>query len=47
MLFRSDAVHMPNVHKVAIATSSRDIHFVDVSTASCFEEVHLFGKDEV
>ncbi|XP_062331061.1 WD repeat-containing protein on Y chromosome isoform X2 [Osmerus eperlanus] len=39
----TDAVHMPNVHKVAIATSSRDIHFVDVSTASCFEEVHLFG----
>lgn len=34
---------MGNVHKVAIATDCRDLHFVDVSTASVFEDVHLFG----
>ncbi|XP_071402332.1 cilia- and flagella-associated protein 337 [Centroberyx affinis] len=39
----TDAVYMGNVHKVAIATDCRDIHFVNVSTASIFEDVHLFG----
>lgn len=39
----TDAVYLPKVHKVAIATSSRDLHFVDVSTTSCFKDVHLFG----
>ncbi|CAB1313164.1 unnamed protein product [Coregonus sp. 'balchen'] len=43
----TDAVYLPKVHKVAIATSSRDLHFVDVSTASCFEDVHLFGFTNV
>ncbi|KAK2820770.1 hypothetical protein Q5P01_023729 [Channa striata] len=39
----TDAVYMSNVHKVAIATDCRDLHFVNVSTASVFEDVHLFG----
>ncbi|XP_019938498.2 cilia- and flagella-associated protein 337 isoform X1 [Paralichthys olivaceus] len=39
----TDAVYMGNVHKVAIATDSRDLHFLDVSTANVFEDVHLFG----
>nr|XP_015211450.1 PREDICTED: WD repeat-containing protein on Y chromosome-like isoform X2 [Lepisosteus oculatus] len=39
----TDAVCMPDVHKIALATSSRDIHFFDISTASCFEEFYLFG----
>ncbi|XP_035467940.2 WD repeat-containing protein on Y chromosome isoform X4 [Scophthalmus maximus] len=39
----TDAVYMGNVHMVAIATDSRDLHFVNVSTASVFEDVHLFG----
>ncbi|XP_070783771.1 cilia- and flagella-associated protein 337 [Enoplosus armatus] len=39
----TDAVYMGNVHKVAIATDCRDLHFVNVSTASVFEDVHLFG----
>ncbi|XP_064423730.1 WD repeat-containing protein 49-like [Latimeria chalumnae] len=43
----TDAVYMPNVHKVAIATTSRDIHFFDVSTASCFEELHLYALNNV
>uniref|UniRef100_A0A8P4GJ23 Si:dkey-202c14.3 n=1 Tax=Dicentrarchus labrax TaxID=13489 RepID=A0A8P4GJ23_DICLA len=39
----TDAVYMGNVHKVAIATDCRDLHFVNVYTASVFEDVHLFG----
>ncbi|XP_036936322.1 WD repeat-containing protein 49 isoform X3 [Acanthopagrus latus] len=39
----TDAVSMGNVHRVAIATDCRDLHFVNVSTASVFEDVHLFG----
>lgn len=39
----TDAVYMGNVHKVAIATDCRDLRFVNVSTASVFEDVHLFG----
>ncbi|KAM7381893.1 hypothetical protein PAMA_012648 [Pampus argenteus] len=39
----TDAVYMGNVHKVAISTDCRDLHFVNVSTGSVFEDVHLFG----
>ncbi|XP_039991300.1 WD repeat-containing protein on Y chromosome isoform X2 [Xiphias gladius] len=39
----TDAVYMGNCHMVAIATDCRDLHFVNVSTASVFEDVHLFG----
>ncbi|XP_066560708.1 cilia- and flagella-associated protein 337 [Amia ocellicauda] len=43
----TDAVYMTNVHKIAVATTSRDIHFFDLSTANCFEEFHLFGINNV
>ncbi len=39
----TDAVCMGNVHRVVVATDCRDLHFVNVSTASVFEDVHLFG----
>ncbi|XP_061089122.1 WD repeat-containing protein 49 [Conger conger] len=39
----TDAVYLPNVHKIAVATSSRDLHFFDVSTGNVFEEFVLFG----
>ncbi|XP_058476457.1 WD repeat-containing protein on Y chromosome [Solea solea] len=39
----TDAVYMRHVHKVAIATDCKDLHFVNVSTGSVFEDVHLFG----
>ncbi|XP_044035697.1 WD repeat-containing protein on Y chromosome isoform X2 [Siniperca chuatsi] len=39
----TDAVYMGNINKVAIVTDCRDLHFVNVSTASVFEDVHLFG----
>ncbi|XP_048026029.1 WD repeat-containing protein on Y chromosome isoform X2 [Megalobrama amblycephala] len=39
----TDAVYMANVHKIAVSTLSRGIHFFDVSTTFGFEQVHLFG----
>ncbi|KAM3859581.1 cilia- and flagella-associated protein 337-like [Diretmus argenteus] len=39
----TDAVYMGNVCKVAIATGCRELHFLNVSTANVFEDVHLFG----
>lgn len=42
----TDAVSMENVHMVAVATDCRDMHFVDVSAASVFEDVHLFGTPD-
>ncbi|CAH2283330.1 WD repeat-containing on Y chromosome-like, partial [Pelobates cultripes] len=38
---------MSNVHKIAVATTSRDIHFFDVSTMNIFEEFHLYGLSDV
>ncbi|XP_028675795.2 WD repeat-containing protein on Y chromosome [Erpetoichthys calabaricus] len=43
----TDAVYMANVHKIAVATTSRDIHFFDISTSNCFEEFHLFALTNV
>ncbi|XP_056325906.1 WD repeat-containing protein on Y chromosome [Danio aesculapii] len=39
----TDAVYMANVHKIAVATLNRGIHFFDVTTASGFEQIHLYG----
>ncbi|XP_034646268.1 WD repeat-containing protein on Y chromosome-like isoform X2 [Trachemys scripta elegans] len=43
----TDAVYMANVHKIAVATTCRDIHFFDVSTANLVEEFHLFALKNV
>ncbi|XP_075760105.1 cilia- and flagella-associated protein 337-like isoform X2 [Pelodiscus sinensis] len=43
----TDAAYMANVHKIAIATTCRDIHFFDVSTANLLEEFHLFALKNV
>ncbi|KAJ0015811.1 hypothetical protein NQD34_014101, partial [Periophthalmus magnuspinnatus] len=39
----TDAVYMRNAHKVAISTDCRDIHFINISTTSAFEDFHLYG----
>lgn len=39
-------VYMANVHKIAVSTLSRGIHFFDVSTTFGFEQVHLFGMSQ-
>ncbi|KAM3922899.1 cilia- and flagella-associated protein 337-like [Leptodactylus fuscus] len=43
----TDAVYMPNVQKVAVATTGRDIHFFDVSAMTIIEEFHLFALTHV
>ncbi|XP_055876696.1 WD repeat-containing protein 49-like isoform X3 [Biomphalaria glabrata] len=43
----TDAVYMPNCQKVAIASTSRDIRFYDVSSSQYFEEYHLFAMTDV
>ncbi|RXN24029.1 WD repeat-containing on Y chromosome-like isoform X1 [Labeo rohita] len=43
----TDAVYMANVHKIAVATLSRGIHFFDVTTTCSFEQVHLFGLSHI
>ena len=40
----TDAVYMPNCHKIAVASTSRDIRFYDVTSTSYFEEFHLYCK---
>ncbi|XP_075034068.1 cilia- and flagella-associated protein 337-like [Mixophyes fleayi] len=39
----TDAVFLPNAHKIAVATTSRDIHFFDVFTMNIIEEFHLYA----
>ncbi|XP_077980125.1 cilia- and flagella-associated protein 337-like [Glandiceps talaboti] len=43
----TDAVYMPNVGKLAISSTSRDLRFWDVSTNSYFEEFHVFALTDV
>ena len=40
----TDAVTLPNVHKMAIATTNRDIYFYDMSTPIYTPLFHLCGK---
>ncbi|XP_076007836.1 cilia- and flagella-associated protein 337 [Genypterus blacodes] len=39
----TDAVYMEDARKVAIATDRRDLHFINVSRGSVFQDVHLYG----
>ncbi|XP_019371875.1 PREDICTED: WD repeat-containing protein on Y chromosome-like isoform X1 [Gavialis gangeticus] len=43
----TDAVYMANVHRIAVATTSRDIHFFEASTANLFEDIHLFALNNI
>ncbi|XP_041364011.1 WD repeat-containing protein on Y chromosome-like isoform X2 [Gigantopelta aegis] len=43
----TDAVYMPNCNKIAVASTSRDIRWYDVSTNQYFEEFHLFAMTDV
>ncbi|XP_069604801.1 cilia- and flagella-associated protein 337-like [Ranitomeya imitator] len=43
----TDAVYMPNVQKVAVATTGLDIHFFDVSGLNISEEFHMFALTHV
>ncbi|XP_068118293.1 cilia- and flagella-associated protein 337-like [Hyperolius riggenbachi] len=39
----TDAVYLSNVHKIAVATTSRNIHFFDATTMNLQEEFYLSG----
>ncbi|XP_066520049.1 cilia- and flagella-associated protein 337 [Hoplias malabaricus] len=43
----TDAVYLPNVHKVAVVSMSRDLHLIDVSASSCCKEFHVSGLSHV
>ena len=40
----TDAVAMPNVHKMALSTTNRDIYFYDMSTPTYMPQFHLCGE---
>lgn len=39
----TDAVSLPNVHKMAVSTTKRDIYFYDMSTPAYSPQFHLCG----
>ena len=41
----TDAVTMPNVHKMAISSTNRDIYFYDMSTPKYTPQFHLCGEN--
>ena len=40
----TDAVAMPNVHKMALSTTNRDLYFYDMSTPIYTPLFHLCGE---
>ena len=40
----TDACYMSNCHKIAIASTGRDIRFFDVTSSFFYEEFHLYSK---
>ncbi|XP_072501614.1 cilia- and flagella-associated protein 337-like isoform X4 [Notamacropus eugenii] len=46
-VWTTDAVYMPNVHKIAVATTSRKMYFFEVSLGPIFEDFHLFALNYI
>ena len=40
----TDAICLPNVHKLVMATTNRDLYFYDMSTPKYAAQFHLSGK---
>jgi hypothetical protein len=40
----TDAIYMSDVHKLVLASTSRDLRFFTISTETFLEEFVLFGK---
>ena len=40
----TDACYMSNCHKIAIASTGRDIRFFDVTSSFFYEEFHLYSE---
>uniref|UniRef100_A0A7N4Q0X6 EF-hand domain-containing protein n=1 Tax=Sarcophilus harrisii TaxID=9305 RepID=A0A7N4Q0X6_SARHA len=46
-IWTTDAVYMPNIHKIAVATTGRKIYFFEVSLGPIFEDFHLFALNYI
>jgi len=42
----TDAIYMPDAHKLVLATTSRDLRFFTISSETFLEEFALFGKQK-
>ncbi len=40
----TDAIYMPDTHKLVLASTSRDLRFFTISSETFLEEFILFGK---
>jgi hypothetical protein len=40
----TDAIYMPDAHKLVLASTSRDLRFFTISSETFLEEFILFGK---
>jgi hypothetical protein len=40
----TDAIYMPDAHKLVLASTSRDLRFFTISSETFLEEFALFGK---
>lgn len=43
----TDAIYMPNCHKLAIASTRRDLRFYDVAGNQIIEDYHIYGLSNV
>lgn len=43
----TDAIYMPDVHKLVLASTSRDLRFFTISSETFLEEFVLFGKSNL
>ncbi|XP_077316835.1 cilia- and flagella-associated protein 337-like isoform X3 [Lithobates pipiens] len=43
----TDAIYLPNLHKFTVATTSRSIHFFDISTMNVSEEFYLCALQHI
>jgi hypothetical protein len=40
----TDAIYMPDAHKLVLASTSRDLRFFTISSETFLEEFSIFGK---
>jgi hypothetical protein len=40
----TDAIYMPDAHKLVLASTSRDLRFFTISSETFLEEFAIFGK---
>ena len=43
----TDAIYMPNCHKIVIASTRRDLRFYDMAGNQMLEDYHLYGLNNV